>query len=378
VKGADRANELQTVLAGNNVPTLDGYRAVGIFLVAADHFGYTAPGGMALTGFFALSGFLITWLLRKEQLATGDISVRRFYLRRALRILPAYYVYVLLSLALMMYLGKPVPYGPVTSSLAYVANYYNALNGHPPGPFSHLWSLAVEEQFYLLWPMLLVFFTGRGWRAVVTFLITASALVLLWRSALLFRTGNVAYVYNAFDTRFDCLAIGCLLALCVEKEGFRRFVGVVSRWSWLPLVTLGILALLKQGPPAYQYSLGFTVHALLLSVFIIQLVTLHRSRLWSWLDHPMVRYVGALSYPMYLYHQWGLGLAVKVSFLPGVGQYAFGMAATIAAAAASYHFIERPFLRLKKRFEPRGIGASRPLPEEPLDADNVVERPVTA
>jgi peptidoglycan/LPS O-acetylase OafA/YrhL len=360
------------------VPTLDGYRAVGIFLVAADHFGYTAPGGMALTGFFALSGFLITWLLRKEQLATGDISIRRFYLRRMFRILPAYYVYVVLSLALMFYLGKPLPYGPVTSSLAYVANYYNAFNGHPPGPFSHLWSLAVEEQFYLLWPVLLVFFTRRGWRAVVTFLITVSVLVLLWRSMLLFRTGDIAYVYNAFDTRFDCLAIGCLLALCVEKEGFRRFVGTVTRWTWLPLVTLGVLTVLKQGPPLYQYSLGFTLHAVLLSIFIIQLVTLHKSRLWSWLDRPMVRYIGALSYPMYLYHQWGIGLGVKANFFPGVGQYAIGMFATIAAAAASYHFIERPFLRLKKRFAARGVGASRPLPEEPLDADNPLERPATA
>src|SRR5204863_9333557 len=147
---ADRAACLQATLAGNTLPTLDGYRAVGIFLVAADHFGFNAPGGLALTGFFALSGFLITWLLRKEQNATGAISIRQFYLRRMLRILPAYYVYVGLSLATVAFLGRPLPYGMVSSSMLYVANYYNAFNGHPPGPFSHLWSLAVEEQIYLL------------------------------------------------------------------------------------------------------------------------------------------------------------------------------------------------------------------------------------
>src|SRR5882762_5233082 len=106
---SDRAAELQRLLTGNSLPMLDGYRAVGIFLVAADHFGYNAPGGMALTGFFALSGFLITWLLRKEQRDTGTVSARRFYLRRALRILPAYFVYVILSLATMWFLGMPRP-----------------------------------------------------------------------------------------------------------------------------------------------------------------------------------------------------------------------------------------------------------------------------
>ena len=348
---SSRAADLQTTLAGNSLPTLDGYRAIGIFLVAADHFGFAAPGGLALTGFFALSGFLITWLLRKEQLATGSISVRRFYLRRMLRILPAYYVYVGLSLMTVAFLGRPLPYGMVSSSLLYVANYYNAFNGHPPGPFSHLWSLAVEEQFYLLWPVLLVVVSRRGTKAIAAFLASAIGFVLIWRTIVYLNTESVAYIYNAFDTRFDCLAVGCLLAVCVEHEKFRRAVGLVTRWSWLPLVTLAVLMQLKRAPVLYQYTMGYTVHAILLSVFIVQLVALYKSRLWNWLEHPAVKYVGGISYPMYLYHQWGIGLGYKAAFLPQLGQYAVGMAATIGVAAASYHFVERPFLRLKKRFE---------------------------
>src|SRR5207244_517789 len=211
----------------------------------------------------------------------GSISVRHFYLRRMLRILPAYYVYVGLSLMTVAFLGRPLPYGMVSSSLLYVANYYNAFNGHPPGPFSHLWSLAVEEQFYLLWPMALILVGRRGPNALVKFLVAAILIVPVWRWVVYNTTGSVAYGYNAFDARFDCLAVGCLLALCVERESFRRFIAVITRWAWLPLVPLAILAVLKQVRVSYQYTAGFTVHAVLLAIFIIQLVALHRSRPWK-------------------------------------------------------------------------------------------------
>jgi peptidoglycan/LPS O-acetylase OafA/YrhL/2-polyprenyl-3-methyl-5-hydroxy-6-metoxy-1,4-benzoquinol methylase len=348
---SDRANDLRTILAGDNLPTLHGYRAVGVLFVTAYHFGYAIPGSLALTGFFVLSGLLITWLLRKEQHATGKVSVRRFYLRRALRILPAYYVYIILSLALMAFLGKSMPDGMVASTFFYVTNYYNAFHDHPSGPYSHLWSLGVEEQFYLLWPIMLVFFARRGWGALAKSLVVAIALVFVWRSVMYLSTGNIAYGYNAFDTRFDSLAIGCLLAVCVERDRFRRFVAVMTRWTWLPLLTLALLTVLRQGPEAYLYTAGFTIESLLFAVLLIQLVTLHRSRLWKWLEHPKVRYIGLISYPMYLYHQWAIGVGQKLTFLPDVAQFGIAALITVAAGAVSYHAIERPFLALKKRFE---------------------------
>jgi peptidoglycan/LPS O-acetylase OafA/YrhL/2-polyprenyl-3-methyl-5-hydroxy-6-metoxy-1,4-benzoquinol methylase len=365
VTHSERANELQSTLAGNDLPILDGYRAIGVIVVMAEHFGYVGAGGLALTGFFALSGFLITWLLRKEHRATGTVSVRRFYVRRMLRILPAYYVYVVVSLLLLIYLGKQaLPYGMVSASLGYVANYYNAFNGHPPGPFAHLWSLAVEEQFYLLWPVLFVLLARRGRKPLAAFLVTSILCVLVWRSAVYLVSGNIAYVYNAFDTRFDALAVGCLLAVCVEHEKFRWFVATITRWSWLPLVTLAVAWPFNR--PPLRFTLGFTMQAVLIALLLVQLVTLHRSRLWSWVQHPMLRYMGGISYPMYLYHQWGIGLGDKATMLPAPAQFVIGVLATTVAAMASYHFIERPFLRLKKHFEPRGLGISRPLPDEIL------------
>jgi peptidoglycan/LPS O-acetylase OafA/YrhL len=103
---------------------------------------------------------------------------------------------------------------------------------------------------------------------------------------------------------------------------------------------------------AYHYSIGFTVDALLVMVLLVQLLLLHRHPMWSWLEHPVVRYLGIISYPLYLWHPWGLGVGTWLHRLPPAGQFVVGVTVCIALASGSYFLIEKPFLTLKKRFSP--------------------------
>jgi peptidoglycan/LPS O-acetylase OafA/YrhL len=177
--------------------------------------------------------------------------------------------------------------------------------------------------------------------------------VLVWRSYLyLGRDVGTAWVYNAFDTRFDNLAIGCMLAILVRRETFSARAETLARAQWLPLLTLVALWLSRTRiSNAYHYSVGFTVDAVLVAVFIAQILQLNGTLLWRWLEHPVVKYLGLISYPLYLYHVWGLAVPHHLGPLSLPTQFAIGVLASVAVATGSYFVVERPFLALKRRFE---------------------------
>ena len=356
------------VVSRSHLPALDGLRAVAVFTVVASHAEVLrVPGDLGVSAFFVLSGFLITRLLIREHETTGDVSKRNFYMRRTMRIFPAYYAFLLFSFLLDGHAGQHWPTDRLVSALTYTVNYYNAVNHHPTTSIAHAWSLAVEEQFYLLWPVVFVALASRGRRAVVTGLITMGLATAAWRSWLIIHSHvDVAYVYNAFDTRFDNLAVGCLLAAVVDYRGVANVARSLARNPWFAVVTLVLLLVSRLAfTPSYHYSIGFTVDAILVAVLIAQLLQLYATPLWSWLEWPAVRYLGVISYPIYLYHQWGASIGRR---LPGDNlllDFVAGVVATVVLASGSYYVIERPFLRLKKRFsaeERKGVPA-RPIPE---------------
>jgi peptidoglycan/LPS O-acetylase OafA/YrhL len=350
-----REHPLGKLLAGSHLPTLDGLRMIAVLMVVLYHAGIEQmQADLGVSVFFVLSGFLITWLLFKEHDRTGDISLKIFYLRRAFRLLPAYYVF--LALALGQYYGRHRDLGDartdiIPPSLFYYTNYFNAFHGHPAGPVSHTWSLAVEEQFYLLWPLAFRFFMRRGRTALIRFLVIAIVGVVGWRSFLYCGLGvGEAYVYNAFDTRFDNLAIGCLAAVLSRDDRFLALAAAASRRWFYPAITLLLLAASRVlSSPMYHYSVGFTVDAVLIAVAVIQLMQLADRPAWSWLDHPVPRYLGSISYPMYLYH--GLCNAVATRLVPT--PFGLKLVAVVGGAALlgtmSFYLIERPFLRLRQR-----------------------------
>jgi peptidoglycan/LPS O-acetylase OafA/YrhL len=348
------------VLSARRIPILDGMRGVGILGVIAYHFGLgVIPADLGLSMFFVLSGFLITWLLLREWHARGDVSLRRFYARRTLRIFPAYYVFLAVSFAADRVLHDAWPPGLGLAAVGYLVNYYNALHGHPTTTIAHAWSLSVEEQFYVLWPLVFVWLARRGQRALVYGLATLIVAGLVWQCyAFLGLGASPAYVYNAFDTRFPNLGMGCLLAVCADRPWIDRFASKIAGCVWLPVATVGLLLWSRLGVGrAYHYSMGFTVDALLIAILLIQLLQLRRRALWSWLDHPVLRSLGGISYPIYLYHVWGISAAHHLTFLPMGLQLVAAVLASVILALGSYFLIERRFLALKQRFD--GIAPAR-------------------
>jgi peptidoglycan/LPS O-acetylase OafA/YrhL len=327
-------------------------------------------GAMGVNGFFVLSGFLITRLLLREMEATGRISLRDFYIRRTLRIWPAYYAFLVVmhlvhGRGLARTLGFPL--GAQLAAAVFGYNYYSAAGRWSDTGTGHLWSVSVEEQFYLLWPALLIWLLHRGGtRAALRGTLAVGVGVLLWRSLLVLTLhADAQYVYHAFDTRCDNLLIGCLLALWATQPGFAAFAAAAAASPLYPLGTLELIAFTNQTGWLFLNTFGWTIQACLMALLIVQLLQLYRHPCWSWLEHPVTRYLGTISYPLYLYQLVGLAAAAALHFGSRYATFAAALGVTVGLASLSYHVIERPFLRLKERFALHG---NRVVPPPPIRA----------
>jgi peptidoglycan/LPS O-acetylase OafA/YrhL len=351
----DHRKSLGQLLTRSRLPALDGLRALSVFAVIASHVGLPIPGDLGVVCFFVLSGFLITWLLLKEAEKHGSFSLKAFYARRALRIVPAYGFFVLVSALYFLHKnGFWWDKSLTLTAMTYTVNYYNVLHHHMTTPLSHTWSLSVEEQFYLLWPLSLLFLMKGGRRRIVFGLASAILCVCLWRTyAFNVLHSGTAYVYDSFETRLDSLAIGCLLALCASTGRLDRVSLRATRYEWFPFLTLLLLYVSRTRGDAYHYGPGFTVDSVLLAVFIVQALLLVETRAWSWLDYPAVRYLGIISYPIYLYHGYGTTVSEKFSSYPMTVRFLAAILVSVLLATGSFYCIERPFLKLKKRYERR-------------------------
>ena len=332
---------------------IGGLRAVAVFLVIVFHSGLGwVPGGLGVLMFFVISGFLITWLLLKENARKDRVSLKRFYIRRSLRIFPAFYVYAFGLLTLLWLTHRPIDWPQAIAALSYTGNYYQALFGDPNTGLSHTWSLGIEEQFYLAWPALFVLLRNRP-RALLQATSGLIGAVWIYRFILKYALHvHQGYFYEAFDTRMDHLLMGCLLAVLLFH--FREH----PAWSLIcerPLLTLFTIALLVLSTAAevswgdrYRDTWGFIVNPLLCALLIPQLISLRGFAFTSWMEAPAFKYLGNISYSLYLYQQVVLEPVRKlVRFAPFPVQVILSIAVLIAVASGSYWLVEKPFLKLK-------------------------------
>jgi peptidoglycan/LPS O-acetylase OafA/YrhL len=369
-------SKLAEPLARSNIPALNAVRAAAVMLVIVYHGGFGlryVPGAYGVTVFFVLSGFLITWLLLKERARSGGVSIRGFYVRRTLRIVPAFWVYWSFCVLYIWARHRPIPWPHALSALLYVSNYYNALNGDPNTPFSHTWSLATEEQFYLLWPLVFLFLVTRA-KQPLRWLLAAVAAVWLYRIVLVSFGVGGSYLYAAFETRCDALLIGCALAFALFERRFGRLWHALTTHPALLLVTLVAMAVTStiQWWSGLVWTRDIVLGSLgpvLAAVAIVQAIVFSSYRGWRWLEWPVVRYLGLISYSLYLWQQVTLHAAnSRLEWAPYWAQAAGGIGLTVLFASASYYLVERPFLRLKDRIGhsyQRGSGAVR-VPDESL------------
>jgi peptidoglycan/LPS O-acetylase OafA/YrhL len=354
-----RNRELLDRLTKNpHIPALDAVRGISAWMVVVGHTtGFDMLGAFAVSVFFVLSGFLITWLLVRESDSSGRISLRNFYVRRVLRIFPAFYVFwVVCVLAAIARFGK-IPWGEPLASFFYLGDYYGALySRHVSHIMGITWSLGVEEKFYLLWPAAFALL-HRNPRKLLKVTLGFMAAIWLYRIvAALTLSLPVDYLRYAFEARFDNILFGCALALGVKLLKVEPLLAIADRFKALPLLIgtgLVVLAVFSNDvTPTFNYVVEMEVVSALVAVMLLQLVFLGSLRGWRWLDFRVFRFFGRISYSVYLYH---LVVIASVEFflsdLRLRWAYPIMYIGTAAVAYASYRLIERPFLRLKDRFE---------------------------
>jgi peptidoglycan/LPS O-acetylase OafA/YrhL len=344
-------------------PALDGLRAVAILSVMAGHtWGWLLPGGfVGVDIFFVLSGFLITTLLLEERERTGRISLRLFYARRALRLLPALGALVV-AVVVWILVTSPTPLRAATihglpAVVLYVANLVWGLWHINLGLFGHTWSLSLEEQFYVMWPAALLALLSfrRGARSILALCVVAIVGAMLLRWEISRRNMTEDGLRRLTNLRIDVLLVGCALALAAA----RGWLAKVPRWlaQVATVVSLGVLvfyaALIPRGfnDPRF-YRGGFTLVALATAVLIARIVHIPSRPLLYVLSLPAMVWIGRISYALYLWHT---PIRDVVNGSVGGSPYRALVVWPLAfgAAIASYFLVERPALRFKDRFVPR-------------------------
>lgn len=331
------------------IPALDGWRGVAILFVLLDHATEGAFTGqfhpllrLGATGvgiFFALSGFLITTRLSKEAERYGAVSLKKFYLRRFFRLIPACCAY-LLCIGLLSLAGWiDVTGEQLVASLLFFRNYV-PMDVHAAGWYTaHFWSLAVEEHFYLIWPAVLARLGGRA--ALPTLFALA---VAGWRhiDSQFHLTSTGLWFPGRTDIRLDGLLWGCALAILLSKADFREWLSKLFSWRLLALaVILDVVSNLFFGK--HNYS---SYEPLLLSLIVIWPVLNQHSFLARLLELPVLKWLGRLSYSLYVWQQLWLVFPKVPAPFGELQQMPLNLACVLVSGALSYYAIERPMVRL--------------------------------
>lgn len=327
-------------------PSLDGMRAGAVAGVVAVHVGVPlAGGGTGVEVFFALSGYLITRILLEEESRTGGFDLKRFYFRRALRLLPALVAVLIAVMLWALLIGGQVRDQAYSSLMAlfYVMNFNRAFEWGPELHLGHTWSLSMEEQFYMLWPLFLVA-TPRSLRLKLTVALIAA--VCIWRGVLLMNGASINRVYQGFDTHSEVLLIGCAMAL-LEPHLSERVKEAATRWIIVPIIALALDFLFMPVDQPIGQAVGLPIVGLITAWLIIAVPRSTWPR--ALLSLPPLVYLGRISYGIYLWHYPILSIASGYK-LPLVGPLTPFV--TVAVAALCYRFVEQPFLRLKDRVAP--------------------------
>ncbi len=346
----------------SHIPSLDGLRAVSFLLVFVAHAGLDniVPGGLGVTIFFFLSGFLITTLMRNEYELSGRVNFQHFWLRRALRILPPFYV-VLIGATLVAPLiapSDPVQPAAFAARALQFTNYWvidHGNNGEPPGTGVY-WSLAVEEHFYVVFPLIFVGLQRMRFsqRSQATTLWCICIAVLLWRVILV----SVFHVstdrtYMGSDTRLDSIMFGCAIAVWLNPViDHPRLNEAAWKRIYFPGALMLLLAcvLIRGDTFAFRETLRYSLQGAALTVLFIAAIRYHNWWPFRWLNWRPIAFLGVLSYSLYLLHFTVIiGVQGMLSAAPRLVQGLVAFALSTALAWLMYIAVERPCGRLRKR-----------------------------
>ena len=362
--------QLTELSKAGRLPSFDGWRAVSILMVLVAHsqksFGFPASsakpllnfigGDLGVRFFFVISGFLITWLILAEFGRSGTVSLKNFYIRRAFRILPVSMGFLIV----LFFLQLTTPFHQTLA--AWIANLTFTTNYVPvPWPTNHLWSLAVEEQFYLLWPFLFVFLSlgsnfNRALKVLAVPLFAAPILRIVAYKHYYFDSVGFLFGHSSFLRYFDALAIGCLCAMVVAGFEQKSRALIQKYFYFIPIAALVMLCepiLLKwlHAPGRIAEAVDYTFQEAGFSLLLVQSILFPKALGYIWLSWRPIRYIGILSYSLYIWQEilcsepstFGWGKVWWTSF-PG------WWVAALVVAVVSYYGLECPFLKIRARF----------------------------
>jgi peptidoglycan/LPS O-acetylase OafA/YrhL len=330
------------------------------------------PGRLGVNIFFLLSGYLITSLMIREQQKTGYISLRLFYIRRSLRIFPTMYAITAVTILYLWLVGHlvGVTVGGLCSELFYYQNYFFSNNGLVPG-LGVMWSLAVEEHFYILFPPLMLLFIRvfkMNYQQIAWTLLALCGCILAWRTFVVFHfTNGLEWASDTTDCRADSILYGCALACWEQNPSAARLLtrARLERFI-LPAAIFALLGTLVYRDLIFRETLRYSIQGIALAFVLYYVVHMPDSLAGRILGLRWLSFLGALSYALYLLHfnvLTEINLIVPSHWIAGV----ISLGVSIFLAYLFHVSIERPMERIRRNFRHKPETAPRVLPSATLN-----------
>lgn len=351
-------------MSKRDIPSLDGMRAISIAFVLTSHAGleprfrhtgvfrfflnHLDVGALGVTVFFVISGYLITSLLLRETIRTGTIQLGSFYFRRAMRIFPAYYVYLAVALLISIRVGPQIATASFLSALGYFSNYYPYHMSHPElggWRIAQTWSLSLEEQFYCFWPVLLLFARKRFAVRSCIGIAAASAIIRCLTFRFMPSMNFDEQTYRMFHTGIDMILTGCLIALARNNTRWHELCICIERPGPCVAALLYLLCstvINARMPWWFHPLLGIPLSCVSIACIVMYVTAQPDTWIGRLLNLSWLRHIGKLSYSLYLWQQLFLGPFHFLVFPWSIG-------AAFCCAEASYWLIELPSLHLRAR-----------------------------
>jgi peptidoglycan/LPS O-acetylase OafA/YrhL len=353
-----RAISITMVLLGHlsrTLPSVITKNKLFSFFLGSE--GLLADGSLGVNIFFVISGYLITKLLIIERKKTGSVNLKDFYIRRILRIFPVFYLYIIVIIILKtFYIPKLFEsYTLVGFAAIYLWNYAHLFHIHTTIRengfrfFGHFWSLSLEEQFYLIWPLMFIRLTNGTLTKVVVAIIVITPVIRI--ATYFFMPGSRGQMSMMLQTGGSTIFIGCLGAILENTTFFKeKITGVIYNNKLIVVIAIFLLVisplLFKFFGGVYSVPLGSTLNSLCIAVLLYWLVYVP-SKVSDFLNKKIIIEIGILSYSLYIWQQ--LFLTVRLHLW--INQFPQNIFLVFAVASISYYAIEKPILQLKKRFK---------------------------
>jgi len=359
----DWMNRPETACDGY-LPALDGLRAVAILLVMLSHvspqFSGIFPGILGVVVFFVISGFLITRQLAAEIEESGRFDIGMFYLRRILRLMPTLLIYLIFFVPMLSFLGVHITPVHIASAVFYFANYYGMFAGYPPyNPVPITWSLSVEEHYYILFPFVMLAFR-RDMKKILPLLAGLFILAIAWRADVYHLCMGeripICGISNktraqGTDIVFDCILYGAF-ALIILRHYPKETCRLLINPRALATAILLILAALVLREPFFRATLRYSLEAAASAVILLNVAFGKDGRIKKLLSGNGIRFIGKISYALYLAHFGvliSMEAAEKKQGLDTPADVTLYFLLSFLLACGAYFLVEKPLIKIRRK-----------------------------